>query len=91
MEIYLDGGIRRGTDVLKALALGVTAVGMGRPFLYSLAAGYGEAGVRRMVGLLRSELVSNMALAGATTLAEIKADMVNTRKLEQELYSKPRL
>ena len=47
MEIYIDGGIRRGTDVLKALALGARAVGLGRPFLYSLAAGYGEAGVRR--------------------------------------------
>lgn len=53
MEIYIDGGIRRGTDVIKALALGATAVGIGRPFLYSMAAGYGEEGVRRMVQILR--------------------------------------
>jgi L-lactate dehydrogenase (cytochrome) len=46
LEIYVDGGIRRGTDILKALALGATAVGVGRPYLYSLA--YGEEGVQHL-------------------------------------------
>jgi L-lactate dehydrogenase (cytochrome) len=47
MEVYLDGGIRRGTDILKALCLGVTAVSVGRPFLYSLV--YGEEGAVQLV------------------------------------------
>lgn len=47
MEVFLDGGIRRGTDILKALSLGVTAVGLGRPFLYSLL--YGEEGAYHLV------------------------------------------
>lgn len=46
LEIYVDGGIRRGTDILKALALGATAVGVGRPYLYSLA--YGKEGVQHL-------------------------------------------
>ena len=46
MEIYMDGGVRRGTDVVKALCLGATAVGLGRPFLYALS-GYGTEGVER--------------------------------------------
>ena len=91
MEIYIDGGIRRGTDVLKALALGARAVGLGRPFPYSLAAGYGEAGVRRLVSIVRAELVANMALAGATSLAEITRQILNTQRLERDLYSMPRL
>jgi L-lactate dehydrogenase (cytochrome) len=84
MEIYIDGGVRRGTDVLKALALGANAVGLGRPFLYALAVG-GENGVTKMIEILQDELRTNMALAGATTLSEIVPDMVNTSKLEREL------
>jgi L-lactate dehydrogenase (cytochrome) len=84
MEIYIDGGVRRGTDVLKALALGANAVGLGRPFLYALAVG-GENGVTKMIEILHDELRTNMALAGATTLSEIVLDMVNTSKLEREL------
>jgi L-lactate dehydrogenase (cytochrome) len=48
MEIYVNGSIRRGTDVVKVLALGVTAVGVGRPCVYSMSRGYDEAGVRRL-------------------------------------------
>lgn len=55
LEIYIDGGIRRGTDILKALALGATAVGVGRPYLYSLA--YGEEGVQH---LTESTCLSNI-------------------------------
>ncbi|KAJ4545712.1 hypothetical protein HRR78_005986 [Exophiala dermatitidis] len=91
MEIFVDGGIRRGTDVLKALALGARAVGLGRPFLYSLTGGYGEAGFRRMVQILREELEGNMALAGASQIREIKAEMVNAKRLEKEVIGSVKL
>lgn len=84
MEIYIDGGVRRGTDVVKALALGARAVGIGRPFLHALAVG-GKEGVTRMIDILREELHINMALAGATKVSEIVPDMVNTSRLEHEL------
>jgi L-lactate dehydrogenase (cytochrome) len=87
MEIYLDGGVRRGTDILKAVALGATAVGLGRSFLYALTAGYGEDGVRKLVSILRAELMSNMALAGARNLGEITRAMLNPRRLERDLVA----
>jgi len=68
LPILLDGGIRRGTDVLKALALGATAVAIGRPYLYGLAV-EGSAGVRRIVQILRTEFEMAMALTGRTSLA----------------------
>jgi L-lactate dehydrogenase (cytochrome) len=91
IKIYLDGGIRRGTDILKAIALGATTVGLGRPFLYGLSTGYGEAGVRRVVSILRGELVSNMALAGTTHIREISEYMVNTKRLERDLTASVKL
>ena len=91
MEIFVDGGVRRGTDVLKALALGARAVGLGRPFLFSLTGGYGEAGFRRMVQILREELEGNMALAGATTIDEIDPGMVNTTRLDKEVIGSVKL
>lgn len=69
-EVYLDGGVRRGTDVLMALALGARSVCIGRPYLYALAAG-GEAGVTRALGLLHAELVTAMALLGVRSPQEI--------------------
>lgn len=74
-EVLLDGGVRRGADVLKALALGARAVLVGRPILWGLAAG-GEAGVRRALELLRAELDLAMALAGARCIAEVIPDLV---------------
>ncbi len=70
LPILLDGGIRRGTDVLKALALGATAVAIGRPYLYGLAVN-GAAGVSRIVQLLRTEFEMAMALTGRTSLAAL--------------------
>eukprot|EP00983_Pelagomonas_calceolata_P097175 1158213-Pelagomonas_calceolata.AAC.6 len=64
---YFDGGIRRGTDVLKALALGADCVLLGRPVLYGLALA-GQEGVERVIGLLKSELELGMALAGVLAL-----------------------
>ncbi len=69
-EIYLDGGVRRGTDVLKALALGARAVLVGRPVLWGLAAA-GEAGVTDVLAMLTSELELAMRIAGRPTLADI--------------------
>jgi len=73
--IVVDGGIRRGTDVIKALALGADAVAIGRPQLFGLAAG-GAAGVQRVVELLRAELDLAMALVGAPTLTALEPDLV---------------
>ena len=75
IEVLMDGGVRRGTDVLKALALGARAVLVGRPVLWGLAAD-GEAGARPVLRLLRDELDLAMALAGAPTLADITRDLV---------------
>lgn len=70
-EVYLDGGIKRGTDVVTALALGARAVFLGRPYLYALAAG-GEAGVTRAIRMLADETTNAMALLGATTVDELE-------------------
>ncbi len=75
IEVYLDGGIRRGTDVLKALALGAKAVLVGRPVLWGLALG-GADGVRAVLEQLRTELDTAMALAGRATVREIDAGLV---------------
>ncbi|CAG7969138.1 unnamed protein product [Penicillium salamii] len=91
MQIFVDGGIRRGTDVLKALALGADAVGLGRPFLYSLTAGYGENGVRRMLAILRQEIEMNMILLGVSSLNELKPEMVNASRLEKHMVGSIKL
>jgi isopentenyl diphosphate isomerase/L-lactate dehydrogenase-like FMN-dependent dehydrogenase len=77
-EIYLDGGIRRGTDVLKALALGARAVLTGRPIIWGLAAN-GSTGVAHVLELLRAELKGAMALSGCPTLASIHPSLVRLR------------
>jgi 4-hydroxymandelate oxidase len=74
--VLVDGGIRRGTDVLKALALGAHAVLLGRPVLWGLALD-GEAGARRVLELLRDEFRLAMQLAGAPTLATITSDLLS--------------
>jgi 4-hydroxymandelate oxidase len=74
-DILLDGGVRRGTDVIKALALGARAVLIGRPVLWGLAAG-GQAGVMRVLELLRAEIDLAMALCGCPSIADIKADLL---------------
>jgi 4-hydroxymandelate oxidase len=70
VPVIVDGGVRRGTDVLKALALGATAVGIGRPYVWGLGA-YGEAGVDRVLELLDNELRLAMVGVGARNLHEI--------------------
>jgi L-lactate dehydrogenase (cytochrome) len=87
MEVFVDGGVRRGTDIIKALALGATAVGIGRPTLFSMAGGFGSYGVRRMIQILRKELQINMAMIGARSIGELDASMLNVRQLEHMLPS----
>jgi L-lactate dehydrogenase (cytochrome) len=72
LEIVCDGGVRRGSDMVKALALGATACSVGRAYLYGLAAG-GEAGVARALALLRDEFVRTLALAGVNDVAQLQA------------------
>ncbi|HEX5440365.1 MAG TPA: alpha-hydroxy acid oxidase [Ktedonobacterales bacterium] len=79
-EVYLDGGVRRGTDVLKALALGARAVFVGRPVLWGLAVA-GAEGAQHALELLRDELELAMALAGRPALADIDTSAVRTRAL----------
>jgi L-lactate dehydrogenase (cytochrome) len=74
-QVLLDGGIRRGTDVIKALALGARAVGIGRAYLYGLAAA-GEAGVARALALLGEELRRDLALMGYSDIKSIRRDSV---------------
>jgi 4-hydroxymandelate oxidase len=75
VEVYLDSGIRRGTDVLKAIAYGARAVFIGRPVLWGLASG-AEAGVRYVLETLRQEFDLAMALSGCPTLSSITRDLV---------------
>ena len=75
MPLLVDGGIRRGTDILKALGLGASAVLIGRPYLHGLAVG-GAPGVARIVTILRRELESAMALCGRTSIAAIDSSVL---------------
>jgi 4-hydroxymandelate oxidase len=75
VPVLVDGGIRRGTDVLKALALGASAVLIGRPYLYGLAVD-GAPGVTRVVNILRREFEMAMALSGRPSLAAIDATVI---------------
>ncbi|CAE6537965.1 unnamed protein product [Rhizoctonia solani] len=75
LEVYIDGGVRRGTDVLKALCLGAKGVGLGRTFLFANGT-YGERGVVKAVRILRNEIETGMRLLGATSLDELRPEMV---------------
>jgi len=78
-EVFVDGGIRRGTDIVKALALGARAILVGRPVLWGLAVA-GQDGVEQILAILRRELDTAMALCGCASVADIGSDLV-TREL----------
>jgi isopentenyl diphosphate isomerase/L-lactate dehydrogenase-like FMN-dependent dehydrogenase len=78
IPVLIDGGIRRGTDIIKCLALGAKAVLIGRPYLYGLTA-FGGPGVERVLQILQSELANNMGLAGVGSLKEIDRSLVRFR------------
>jgi isopentenyl diphosphate isomerase/L-lactate dehydrogenase-like FMN-dependent dehydrogenase len=77
IEVYLDGGIRRGTDVLKALALGARAVLIGRPLFWGLAVN-GEAGLQSVLQMLRDELEMAMSMCGRPTIESIDISLLGT-------------
>jgi 4-hydroxymandelate oxidase len=79
VEVFVDGGIRRGTDVLKALAYGARAVFIGRPILWGLAIG-GESGVRNTLELLRHELDLAMVLSGCQSVQSVPRDLIYERR-----------
>ncbi|XP_058179155.1 peroxisomal (S)-2-hydroxyacid oxidase GLO4-like [Rhododendron vialii] len=79
IPVLIDGGVRRGTDIFKALALGAQAVLIGRPILYGLAA-KGEYGVLRVIEMLKAELELTMALSGCPTLKDITRSHVRTEQ-----------
>jgi len=91
-SVFIDGGVRRASDVLKALALGASAVGVGRGFLYAFSS-YGQEGVERAIEILRDEFEMNMRLLGTTSLSEITPDLVDASRLrtgvtpQDNLYS----
>lgn len=81
IDIFLDGGVSRGSDVVKALCLGAKGVGLGRPFLYAMA-GYGEEGVSKLLDILRKEVKVNMSLLGVDKIEDLTEDLVDTTNLK---------
>lgn len=75
IEVYIDGGIRRGSDVLKALCLGARGVGIGRPFLFAMA-GYGQKGVEKAIRIYKDELERNMRLIGCNSIDQLHPGLV---------------
>ena len=78
IEVLMDGGVRRGTDVIKAIALGAQAVLVGRPVLWGLAVD-GQSGVTRVLEILREELDCAMALCGCASVGDIRRDLLFDR------------
>lgn len=78
-SIFIDGGIHRGTDVVKALCLGADAVGVGRGFLYAQSVA-GVKGVEHAVGILESEILLTMRLLGANKLEDLRPSMVEVKE-----------
>lgn len=104
-QLFIDGGVRRATDVLKAVALGATAVGIGRPFIYAYSA-YGQEGVDKALQILhvsvslhgrrkgysileQDEFEMNLRLLGAPTLKNVVPEMVDTSNLSSHIVSVP--
>ncbi|KAG6491366.1 hypothetical protein ZIOFF_052706 [Zingiber officinale] len=87
VPVFLDGGIRRGTDIFKALALGASGVFIGRPVVFALAAD-GEAGVRKVLQMLSDELELTMALSGCTSIEQITRNHVVTESDSNRNLSK---
>ncbi|RDW74075.1 hypothetical protein BP5796_07517 [Coleophoma crateriformis] len=85
IEVWVDGGIRRGTDVVKALCLGAKAVGVGRAALYGLGAG-GPEGVERTFEILKAEIETCMRLLGVEKVSDLGPKHINSRAVERDIY-----
>ena len=88
IEVYIDGGIRRATDIIKALCLGAKGCGIGRPFLYAMSA-YGLPGVDRAMQLLKDEMEMNMRLIGCNSVDQLGPELVDTRGLSMHATGVP--
>ena len=88
IEIFVDGGIRRATDIIKALCLGARGVGIGRPFLYAMSA-YGLPGVDRACQLLKDEMEMNMRLIGCTSVDQLNTSFIDARALNTHISNVP--
>ncbi|KAK6828617.1 cytochrome b2 [Apiospora arundinis] len=89
IEVYIDGGVRRATDIIKALCLGAKGVGIGRPFLYAMSA-YGLEGVDRAMQLLKEEMEMNMRLIGCSSIDQLDPSLVDTANIGSHTTSVPR-
>jgi len=90
VEVWVDGGIKRGTDVVKALCLGARGVGVGRAALFGLGAG-GKEGVARMLAILKAETETCMRLLGAEKIEQLGMQFVNARAVERDIWQGPPL
>jgi L-lactate dehydrogenase (cytochrome) len=88
IEIYIDGGVRRATDIIKALCLGAKGVGIGRPFLYAMSS-YGLPGLDRAMQLLKDEMEMNMRLIGCSSVDQLNPTLIDTRGLSMHTTSVP--
>ncbi|KAF2003113.1 L-lactate dehydrogenase [Amniculicola lignicola CBS 123094] len=88
VEVWVDGGIKRGTDVVKALCLGARGVGIGRGALYGLGAG-GTEGVARVLEILKAETETCMRLLGVERVDQLGMQYINTRAVERDIYDGP--
>ena len=88
LDVIIDGGIKRGTDVVKALCLGARAVGIGRSALFGLGAG-GIEGVERVLEILRDETATCMRLLGVERVNQLGMQHINTRATERDIYDGP--
>ena len=86
LEVFVDGGVRRATDIIKALCLGAKGVGIGRPFLYAMSA-YGLPGVDRAMQLLKDEMEMNMRLIGCARIEDLNPSLVDAKALN--LHTSP--
>jgi isopentenyl diphosphate isomerase/L-lactate dehydrogenase-like FMN-dependent dehydrogenase len=90
VDVFLDGGIRRGTDVVKALALGAKACFIGRPWSYALSAG-GQQGVEAVLDMLHDEIDQTLALIGRATIGELDHSCLNAAPRPMDTVSEPKL
>lgn len=90
LEVYIDGGVRRGTDILKAICLGAKGVGIGRPFLYAMCT-YGDDGVYKAMQILKDELVMNMRLLGVTLLDQLDELFVDLRNINSRAIAEDKM
>lgn len=88
IEIFVDGGVRRATDIIKALCLGAKGVGIGRPFLYAMSA-YGLPGVDHAMQLLKDEMEMGMRLIGCSSVDQLGPELVDTRGLNVHTSTVP--